>query len=79
MRPLQADAAVAAAVSEANVFALASHQYWGAWAIMQARWSAIDFDYMGYAALRWSEYWRRRDEFLAGAAGAAAAEPAAPS
>ena len=52
------------AVADANVHALASHQYWGTWAIMQACWSSIDFDYMGYAALRWGEYKRRKDEFL---------------
>jgi hypothetical protein len=31
---------------------------------MQARWSKIDFDYMGYAELRWGEYRRRKEEFL---------------
>ncbi|KAK9812640.1 hypothetical protein WJX72_001170 [[Myrmecia] bisecta] len=50
---------------EANVFALASHQYWGVWAILQSRYSPIDFDYMGYSQLRWSEYYRRKAEFLA--------------
>lgn len=58
---------VAAAVAEADVYALAAHQYWGSWALLQARWSAIDFDYMGYAALRWGEYRRRKEEFLAAA------------
>lgn len=67
-RWVQSDAAVQRGVAEANVFSLASHMYWGTWALMQARWSSIDFDYMGYAALRWGEYRRRRDEFLSQAA-----------
>ena len=58
------DKAVAMAVAEANAYSLAAHQYWGTWALMQARWSTIEFDYMGYAELRWSEYKRRKDEFL---------------
>lgn len=59
-------------VAEANVYALAAHQFWGAWALLQARWSKIEFDYLQYSQLRWSEYRRRRHEFLAGAAAAAA-------
>jgi ethanolamine kinase len=50
--------------AEVNVFALASHMYWGVWAIIQARYSPIDFDYMGYVGLRWGEYYRRKEEFL---------------
>lgn len=34
---------------------------------LQAKWSSIDFDYLAYAQLRWGEYYRRRDEFLAAA------------
>jgi len=52
------------AVAEANVFALAAHQYWGTWSIMQARWSKIEFNYLDYAKLRWNEYYKRKDEFL---------------
>ena len=36
--------------------------------VVQAKWSSIDFDYLSYAKLRWGEYFRRRDEFLAQAA-----------
>ncbi|KAI1317593.1 Ethanolamine kinase 1 [Mortierella claussenii] len=50
---------------EVNKFALASHFYWGVWALVQAQLSDIDFDYMPYAVLRFNEYFRRRDEFLA--------------
>lgn len=41
------------------MFSLASHMYWGTWAILQARYSPIAFDYLGYVALRWGECRRR--------------------
>lgn len=59
------EAQVQKAVIEANVFALASHQFWGSWALLQAKFSPIEFDYMEYSNLRWSEYLRRKEEFLA--------------
>jgi ethanolamine kinase len=31
---------------------------------VQAKWSAIDFDYLAYSKLRWAEYYRRKEEFL---------------
>ncbi len=62
---VQGEEEVAAAVAEANLFALASHQFWGVWAFFQAAYSAIDFDYLAYADLRWSEYRHRKAEFLA--------------
>lgn len=37
---------------------------------VQANWSSVDFDYLGFAKHRWGEYFRRKDEFLAGAAAA---------
>ncbi|CAG8560293.1 1434_t:CDS:2 [Funneliformis mosseae] len=49
---------------EVNKFALASHFYWGLWALVQAQLSDIDFDYMEYAVLRFKEYYKRKDEFL---------------
>ena len=49
---------------EANVFALAAHLYWAAWAILQAKWSSIDFDYIEYASLRLGEYYKRKNEFI---------------
>ncbi len=61
---LQSDEEVERAVAEANVFALASHQFWGVWAFFQAAYSAIDFDYLAYADLRWSEFRRRKEDFL---------------
>lgn len=62
------DDAVADAVAEANVYALASHMFWGAWSLIQARWSSIDFDYLDYARVRWKEYFARRDGVLEAAA-----------
>ena len=35
-------------------FVLVDHLWWGAWAVVQARHSPIDFDFMGYAALRFA-------------------------
>lgn len=58
---------LARCVAEANVYALAAHQYWGTWSFLQAKWSTIDFDYLSYAELRWSEYHRRKAEFIAAA------------
>lgn len=52
------------AVAEANLFALASHQFWGTWAFFQAAYSPIDFDYLEYAELRWGEYRKRKQEFM---------------
>ncbi|KAI8997208.1 kinase-like domain-containing protein [Pilobolus umbonatus] len=49
---------------EVNGFALASHYYWGLWALVQASVSEIDFNYMDYAVLRFNEYRKRRNEVL---------------
>eukprot|EP00596_Hydrurales_sp_CCMP1899_P003841 CAMPEP_0119046476 /NCGR_PEP_ID=MMETSP1177-20130426/46813_1 /TAXON_ID=2985 /ORGANISM="Ochromonas sp, Strain CCMP1899" /LENGTH=455 /DNA_ID=CAMNT_0007019663 /DNA_START=51 /DNA_END=1415 /DNA_ORIENTATION=+ len=34
-------------------FALASHLFWGTWAVIQSQISSIDFDFAGYAKLRY--------------------------
>ncbi|XP_042867104.1 ethanolamine kinase 1-like [Penaeus japonicus] len=47
-----------------NKFALASHIFWGVWAILQACHSSIDFDFFGYALIRLDEYTKRKEEFL---------------
>lgn len=54
-------------VSEINVFSLVSHIYWGVWALLQARYSTVDFDYLGYSALRWNEYRRNKMEVISAA------------
>jgi ethanolamine kinase len=51
---------IEAAVAEANAYALASHIFWGVWALLQARYSAIDFDYVQYSKNRWNEYHKKK-------------------
>ncbi|CAO3622672.1 unnamed protein product [Mucor hiemalis] len=49
---------------EVDGFSLASHYYWGLWAMIQAMVSDIDFNYMEYAVLRFNEYDKRKKEVL---------------
>ncbi|KAG0370839.1 kinase-like domain-containing protein [Gamsiella multidivaricata] len=49
---------------EVNKFALTSHIMWGLWGLIQATQSEIEFDYVEYAMQRFSEFRRRRDEFM---------------
>ena len=41
-------------------FALSSNFYWGLWAIIQARHSPIDFDFMEYARIRFKGYFYQK-------------------
>ncbi|ONM55265.1 probable ethanolamine kinase-like isoform X3 [Zea mays] len=50
---------------ETNTFRLASHIYWALWALIQAKVSPIDFDYLGYFFLRYGEYKKQRDSCFA--------------
>lgn len=50
--------------AEADAFSLASHLFWGVWAVVQACHSDIAFDYLAYAHLRLNEYHRRKQEFM---------------
>lgn len=43
-----------------DTFALASHFWWGSWAVVQARVSAIDFDFAAYSVVRLRHYWADR-------------------
>lgn len=54
-------------VARTNQFALASHCWWGLWAIVQARHSPIDFDFMSYAGLRFGGYAKHKAAFFADA------------
>ncbi|XAR66915.1 Ethanolamine kinase [Bertholletia excelsa] len=45
---------------ETSAYTLASHLYWALWALIQARMSPIDFDYLGYFFLRYNEYKRQK-------------------
>ncbi|KAJ8931763.1 hypothetical protein NQ314_015295 [Rhamnusium bicolor] len=49
---------------EVNKFVLMSHLFWGLWALIQAEHSYIDFDFMGYAVIRFSEYFAKKEVFL---------------
>lgn len=48
-----------------NKFALAAHFFWGSWALVQARFSKLDFDFLDYARLKLGEYFARKEEFFA--------------
>lgn len=49
---------------QVNKFTLVSHMFWGIWALLQAEYSTIDFDYMKYVAIRLNEYLAKKDAFL---------------
>lgn len=49
---------------ETNCYALASHLYWAFWAIVQAKYSPINFDYLEYYFLRYNEYRKQKDRFI---------------
>ncbi|KAJ6796321.1 putative ethanolamine kinase [Iris pallida] len=46
---------------ETNTFRLASHIYWSLWALIQAKVSPIDFDYIWYFFLRYNEYKKQKE------------------
>ncbi|XP_029358380.1 ethanolamine kinase 2 isoform X3 [Echeneis naucrates] len=50
---------------QVNKFALASHFFWGFWALIQAKYSSIDFDFLGYAVLRFNQYFKTKPEVMA--------------
>ncbi|XP_050213524.1 probable ethanolamine kinase [Mercurialis annua] len=47
---------------ETNIFMLASHLFWALWALIQAKMSPIDFDYLGYFFLRYNEYKKQKEK-----------------
>ncbi|KAJ2633841.1 hypothetical protein H4R22_000116 [Coemansia sp. RSA 1290] len=49
---------------EVQVFQLASHYYWGIWAIIQATISELDFDYGDYARIRFAEYFKTKQQLF---------------
>eukprot|EP01114_Cavostelium_apophysatum_P010759 TRINITY_DN24876_c0_g1_i1.p1 TRINITY_DN24876_c0_g1~~TRINITY_DN24876_c0_g1_i1.p1 ORF type:complete len:353 (-),score=113.41 TRINITY_DN24876_c0_g1_i1:6-1064(-) len=49
---------------EVSKFTLASHYFWGVWALAQAEISSIDFDYMDYARKRFKQYFATRDDLF---------------
>ncbi|PAA94813.1 hypothetical protein BOX15_Mlig016922g1 [Macrostomum lignano] len=50
---------------EVTKFSLASHLLWALWALVQARHSTIDFDFLDYAISRYGEYKAKKAERLA--------------
>ncbi|CAH1786966.1 unnamed protein product, partial [Owenia fusiformis] len=50
---------------EVNKYSLASHFFWGVWALIQARFSDIDFDFLGYAMQRLNEFHSQKEERFA--------------
>ncbi|KAE8613026.1 hypothetical protein XENTR_v10007537 [Xenopus tropicalis] len=50
---------------QVNQFALASHFFWGLWALIQAKYSKIDFDFLGYAIVRLNQYFKMKAEVTA--------------
>ena len=48
-----------------NKFALTANLQWGIWALVQAKNSSLDFDFIDYAMQRLNEYKRRKEQFLA--------------
>ncbi|XP_053362551.1 ethanolamine kinase 1 [Clarias gariepinus] len=45
-------------------FTLVAHLNWGMWALLQAKYSTINFDFLKYAAARFSHYFEMKDEYL---------------
>ncbi|XP_076862743.1 ethanolamine kinase 2 [Brachyhypopomus gauderio] len=50
---------------QVNKFSLASHFFWGFWALIQAKYSSIDFDFLGYAVLRFNQYFKTKPVVMA--------------
>ncbi|XP_076435861.1 ethanolamine kinase 1-like isoform X2 [Babylonia areolata] len=49
---------------QANVCACAAHFFWGLWALIQAKMSSIDFDFLQYSIVRLNEYFRCKEKFF---------------
>lgn len=45
-------------------FTLITNFFWGTWSIVQAKASTIDFDYLGYALLRYDAYFEQKKLFF---------------
>ncbi|KAJ2549833.1 hypothetical protein EV175_004297 [Coemansia sp. RSA 1933] len=58
------EAALEVLYKEVCHFQLASHFYWGIWALIQASISDIDFDYMECAKMRFEEYYKNKAQLL---------------
>ncbi|XP_035521457.1 ethanolamine kinase 1-like isoform X1 [Morone saxatilis] len=45
-------------------FSLASNFFWGLWAILQSKYSSIDFDFQRYAMARLKYYFEKKEEYF---------------
>ncbi|KAG6386235.1 hypothetical protein SASPL_155127 [Salvia splendens] len=54
--------AISALYAETNLYMLASHLYWALWALIQAKMSPIDFDYLSYFFLCYNEYKKQKEK-----------------
>ncbi|CAH2221241.1 ethanolamine kinase 1 [Pelobates cultripes] len=50
--------------AQVNQFVLASHFFWGLWALIQHRFSDIDFNFGRYAVLRFNQYFETKAEVI---------------
>ncbi|XP_023370318.1 ethanolamine kinase 2 isoform X4 [Otolemur garnettii] len=50
---------------QVNKFALASHFFWALWALIQSKYSTIDFDFLRYAVIRFNQYFKVKPEVSA--------------
>ncbi|XP_046824053.1 ethanolamine kinase 1 isoform X1 [Vespa crabro] len=50
--------------NQVNKFVLLTHFFWGCWALIQSQNSYIDFDFLGYAAIRFDEYFKKKTEMF---------------
>lgn len=55
---------IAALATQVDRWTLPSHLFWAAWAVVQARYSPIDFDFVDYARLRLSGYRLHKGAFF---------------
>ena len=55
---------VTALYEDVRVFLLASHFYWGTWALIEAALSSIDFGYLEYAYQRFDRYFAVKAELF---------------
>ncbi|XP_043572362.1 ethanolamine kinase 1-like [Chiloscyllium plagiosum] len=49
---------------QVNKFSLASHFFWGFWALIQAKYSTIEFDFLGYSVLRFNQYFKMKPQVI---------------
>jgi len=61
--PVPTDRDVDVLYVQSNVFAATAHFFWSVWAVIQARYSTIDFDFLQYGIDRMNEYKRLKSRY----------------